>query len=66
MKKYDINMNVLSDSELDQIILLLEASYATTGDSNIFKVIDILMHDTHCEIINNNKNAIRPEQPSSS
>lgn len=42
----------LSNSELDEIMLLLEASFAITGDKNIFKVIEILMTDTYKEQIN--------------
>lgn len=67
MQKVDKDINVLSDSELDSIMMLLEASFANTGDRRIFEIIDILMHDTRNEIINNfQQNAVRSKQPTSS
>lgn len=47
MKKIDVNVNVLSDAELDSMMLLLEAAYSNTGDNRIFQVLDILMHDNN-------------------
>lgn len=46
MIKIDKNMNVLTDAEVDSIMLLLEAAFAKTGDNRIFEIIDILMNDT--------------------
>lgn len=34
-------------SELDEIMLLLEASFAATGDKSAFRIIEILMKETH-------------------
>jgi hypothetical protein len=53
MQNIDKDNNVLSDAEVDSIMQLLEASFANTGDRRIFEIIDILMHDTRSEIINN-------------
>ena len=67
MQKIDKDNNVLSDSEVDSIMQLLEASFANTGDRRIFEIIDILMYDTRSEIINNTQqNAVRSKQPTSS
>ena len=37
---------ILSSSEVDQIMLLLEALNAETGNVRVYKIIEILMQDT--------------------
>lgn len=64
MIRVDKNMNVLTDAEVDSLMLLLEASFASTGDSRIFEIIDILMKDTQQSI--QKQNAVRFEQSTSS
>lgn len=38
---------VITSGELDEIMLLLEATFANTGDSNAFRIIEILMKETN-------------------
>lgn len=33
--------------ELDEIMLLLEATFANTGDSNAFRIIELFMKETN-------------------
>ena len=51
MVKNSDNTILISGLELDQIMLHLESAFCNTGDPSIFQVIDILMSDTHKEII---------------
>lgn len=37
---------IIKASELDEIMLLLEASFAATGDKSAFRIIEILMKET--------------------
>ena len=42
MKKLAKDMNVLTDAELDRMMLTLEAAHAETGNKNVLKVLDII------------------------
>ena len=42
MKKLAKDQNVLTDTELDRMMLTLEAAYAETGNKNVMKVLDII------------------------
>lgn len=46
MIKVNKDLNILTDAEVDKILLQLEAVFANTGDAGIFVIIDILMKDT--------------------
>lgn len=38
---------IIKTKELDEIMLLLEASFTSTGDKSTFRIMEILMQETH-------------------
>ena len=46
MIKISKDNTVLSDSEVDEITLLLEALHGETGNMKVFLIIEILMKET--------------------
>lgn len=42
MKKLAKDVNVLSDVQVDQVLILLEAAWAETGNKSLFQILEIL------------------------
>ena len=42
MKKLAKDFNILTDAQIDNMMLALEAAHAETGNKNIIKVLDII------------------------
>lgn len=38
---------IITAGELDEVMILLEASFSCTGDKSIFRIIEILMNETN-------------------
>ena len=54
MIKIKKDCNILNDVEVESLLMLLNAAYEATGDTNIIKCVDILMNDTNRLILKEN------------
>ena len=55
MIKIKRDYNILTDVQVESLLMLLNASYEATGDTNVLKCIEILMDDTNKLILRDNK-----------
>ena len=54
MIKLKRDCNILTDAQVESLLMLLNAAYEATGDTNVIKCIDVLMNDTNSLILKNN------------
>lgn len=54
MIKIKRDYNILTDAQVESLLMLLNASYEATGDTNVLKCVDILMNDTNRLILKEN------------
>ena len=54
MIKIKRDCNILTDAQVESLLMLLNAAYEATGDTNVIKCIDVLMNDTNSLILKNN------------
>ena len=54
MIKIKRDCNILTDVQVESLLMLLNASYEATGDTNVLKCIGILMDDTNRLILKEN------------
>ena len=54
MIKIKKDCNILTDAQVESLLMLLNAAYEATGDTNIIKCVDILMNDTNRLILKEN------------
>ena len=55
MIKIKRDYNILTDAQVESLLMLLNAAYEATGDTNVVKCIGILMDDTNQLILRDNK-----------
>lgn len=51
MIKLKRDCNILTDAQVESLLMLLNAAYEATGDTNVLKCIGILMDDTNSLIL---------------
>ena len=51
MIKLKRDCNILTDAQVESLLMLLNAAYEATGDTNVVKCIDVLMNDTNSLIL---------------
>ena len=54
MIKLKRDCNILTDAQVESLLMLLNAAYEATGDTNVIKCIDVLMDDTNNLILKDN------------
>ena len=54
MIKIKRDCNILTDAQVESLLMLLNAAYEATGDTNVIKCIDVLMDDTNSLILKDN------------
>lgn len=54
MIKIKKDCNILTDAQVESLLMLLNAAYEATGDISIIKCVDILMNDTNKLILKEN------------
>lgn len=54
MIKIKRDCNILTDAQVESLLMLLNAAYEATGDTNVIKCIDVLMDDTNNLILKDN------------
>ena len=54
MIKIKKDCNILTDAQVESLLMLLNAAYEATGDTSIIKCVDILMNDTNRLILKEN------------
>ena len=54
MIKLKRDCNILTDAQVESLLMLLNAAYEATGDTNVIKCIDVLMDDTNSLILKDN------------
>lgn len=54
MIKLKRDYNILTDAQVESLLMLLNAAYEATGDTNVIKCIDVLMDDTNNLILKDN------------
>ena len=54
MIKIKRDCNILTDAQVESLLMLLNAAYEATGDTNVIKYIDVLMDDTNSLILKDN------------
>lgn len=54
MIKIKRDYNILTDAQVESLLMLLNAAYEATGDTSIIKCVDILMNDTNRLILKEN------------
>lgn len=54
MIKIKRDYNILTDAQVESLLMLLNAAYEATGDISIIKCVDILMNDTNRLILKEN------------
>ena len=54
MIKIKRDCNILTDAQVESLLMLLNAAYEATGDISIIKCVDILMNDTNKLILKEN------------
>lgn len=54
MIKIKKDCNILTDAQVESLLMLLNAAYEATGDISIIKCVDILMDDTNKLILKEN------------
>lgn len=54
MIKLKRDYNILTDAQVESLLMLLNAAYEATGDTNVIKCIDVLMDDTNSLILKDN------------
>lgn len=54
MIKIKRDCNILTDAQVESLLMLLNAAYEATGDMNVVKCIDVLMDDTNSLILKDN------------
>ena len=54
MIKLKRDCNILTDAQVESLLMLLNAAYEATGDTNVVKCIDVLMDDTNSLILKDN------------
>ena len=54
MIKLKRDCNILTDAQVESLLMLLNAAYEATGDTNVIKCIDVLMNDTNSLILKDN------------
>ena len=47
MIKLKRDCNILTDAQVESLLMLLNAAYESTGNTNVVKCIDVLMNDTN-------------------
>ena len=51
MIKIKRDCNILTDAQVESLLMLLNAAYEATGNMNVVKCIDVLMDDTNSLIL---------------
>ena len=54
MIKLKRDCNILTDAQVESLLMLLNAAYEATGETNVVKCIDVLMDDTNSLILKDN------------
>ena len=62
MIKLKRDCNILTDAQVESLLMLLNAAYEATGDTNVIKCIDVLMNDTNSLILKENISNLIPEK----
>ena len=62
MIKLKRDYNILPDAQVESLLMMLNAAYEATGNTNIVKCIDVLMNDTNSLILKENISDLIPEK----